>query len=198
MRRGSGEPAKTTPATASAATATHRAAYLPVESSRTDLARHGAPSYARLPRSPGRGRTASVSSARAHRGSRDAVLRRRLAAVDLPQGDDGRRSRGLGRDHRLARLAARSRGHRRGPRAARRRPRPEARRGDLLGSLPGDAAESGLGDREGARGDRERAPRSQGEGPGHPRATSSSAARRGMRSRCTGRTAARRARARSR
>ena len=48
MRRGSGEPAKTTPAAAIVATATHRAAYLPVESSRT-----GAPSYARLLRSPG-------------------------------------------------------------------------------------------------------------------------------------------------
>ncbi len=37
-------------------------------------------------------------------------LRRRLAPVDLPQGDDGRRARRLGGDHGLARLAARPRG----------------------------------------------------------------------------------------
>ena len=54
----------------------------------------------------------------AHEGgdSRDAVLRRRLAAVDLPQGDHGRRARRLERGDRLARLAARPLRHRRGSR----------------------------------------------------------------------------------
>ena len=153
------------------ATATHKTAYLREESSRTDLSlsRHGAPSYARLLRSPGRGRTASVSSARAHRGSRDALLRRRLAAVDLLQGDHGRRSRRLGRDHRLARLAPRSRGGRQGPRAARRRPRSEARRGDLLGSLPRDPAESrARSSRRRSRGSRTRSSISR-QRLGHPR-----------------------------
>ena len=98
------------------------------------------------------------------RAARDALLRRRLASVDLPQGHDGRRRRRLGRDHRLARLAARPRRHRRGPRAARRRPRPARGRADRLGSLPRDAAEPGLGDPEGDRRDRERAARPQGEG----------------------------------
>ena len=41
---------------------------------------------------------------------------------------------------------------------------PAPGRGDLLGSLPRDAPEPGLGHREGARRDRERAPRRQGEG----------------------------------
>ena len=96
--------------------------------------------------------------------ARDALLRRRLASVDLPEGDDGRRARRLGRDHRLARVAARARGDRRGSRAARRRARSAAGRGDLLGSLPRDAPEPGLDHREGARGHRERAARHQGEG----------------------------------
>ena len=44
-------------------------------------------------------------AARENRLARDALLRRRLAAVDLPQGDDGRRARRLGGDHRLAWVA---------------------------------------------------------------------------------------------
>ena len=55
MRRGSGEPAKTTPAAASAATATHTAAYLLVESFRTD--RGGMASH---PTPGSRGRPAAV------------------------------------------------------------------------------------------------------------------------------------------
>ena len=52
---------------------------------------------------------------------RDALLRRGLASLDLPQGDDRRRRRRLGGDHRLARLAPRTCRHRRGSCAARRR-----------------------------------------------------------------------------
>ena len=52
---------------------------------------------------------------------RDALLRRGLAAVDLPQGHDERRSRRLVGDHRLPRIAAGPRGSRRGSRATRRR-----------------------------------------------------------------------------
>ena len=136
-------------------------------------------------------------AARENRLARDALLRRRLASVDLPQGDDGRRARRLGGDHRLARVASRSRRDRRGPLAARRRPRSAAGRGDLLGSLPRDAAEPGLGDREGARRHRERAPRHQGARRSASRCTSSSAGRRASRSRCTGRTAGRRGRVRT-
>ena len=55
-----------------------------------------------------------ILRSREGRPARDALLRRRLAAVDLPQGDDRRRSRRLGGDHRLARLATRVGGHRRG------------------------------------------------------------------------------------
>ena len=90
-----------------------------------------------------RGRAATVCSGIVKVASLETLyLRRRLASVDLPQGDDRRRARRLGRDHRLARLAARARRDRRGSRAARRRPRPAPGRGDLLGSLPRDTRQS--------------------------------------------------------
>src|ERR1700752_4745930 len=54
-------------------------------------------------------------AARENRLARDALLRRRLASVDLPQGDDGRRARRLGGDHGLARVAPWPGGGRRGP-----------------------------------------------------------------------------------
>ena len=50
------------------------------------------------------------------------------------------------------------------PRAARRRTGSPSGRGDPLGSLPADAAEPRLDRAEGARRDRERAPRPEGEG----------------------------------
>ena len=131
-------------------------------SARTGSSRAG---RRRCPRSDGH----RILPQREGRLSRDALLRRRLASLDLPQGDHGRRARRMGRDHRLARLAARTRRHRRGSRATRRRARSATRRGDLLGSLSRHPAEPGLGHREGARRDRERAPRHQGKGARHPR-----------------------------
>ena len=84
--------------------------------------------------------------------------------VALRQGDDRRRARRLVGGDRLARLADRARGRRRGPRAARRRARPARGRGDPLGSLPAHAPEPRLDRAEGDRRDRERAPRPEGEG----------------------------------
>ena len=91
-------------------------------------------------------------------------MRRRLAALALRQGDDRGRARRLVGGHRLARLADRARRRRAGPRAARGRARPARGRGDPLGPLPAHPAEPRLDRPEGDRGDRERAPRPEGEG----------------------------------
>src|SRR5580765_6578871 len=98
------------------------------------------------------------------RADRDALLRRGLASLDLPQGHHRRRRRRLGRDHGFARLAARAGRHRRGSRPAGRRARPTRRRADRLGSLPRHAPEPGIRDPEGDRRDRERPARPQREG----------------------------------
>ena len=91
-------------------------------------------------------------------------MRRRLAAVALRQGDDGRRARRLVGGDRLPRLAHGARGRRLRSCAARRRPRPARVRGDPLGSLSPDAPEPGVDRAEGDRRHRERAARPQGEG----------------------------------
>ena len=118
-------------------------------------------------------------AAREGRLARDAVLRRRLAAVDLRQGDDGRRARRLVRGDRLARLADAGSPASSRPGAARRRPRPARGRGHPLGPLPRDAAEPGL-DRRRRRsaGSRTRCSTSRRRRSAS-RCTSSSAARRG-------------------
>ena len=137
-------------------------------------------------------------SVRENRVARDPVLRRGLASVDLPQGDHRRRARRLGRDHRLARVAARPRGDRRGSRAARRRAGSAAGRGGSTGistARPGRARVASS--RRRSPGSRTRCSTSRRRRSAS-RCTSSSAGRPARRSRCTGRTAARRARARSR
>ena len=101
--------------------------------------------------------------------SRDALLRRRLASLDLPESDDRRWRSRLGGDHRLAWVAARTRRDRRGSRPARRRARSARGRADRLGPLPRDAAKPGLGDPEGDRWDRERIAGSEGKGARNPR-----------------------------
>ena len=105
-----------------------------------------------------------ILSDREGRRARDALLRRGLASVDLPQGDDGRRARRLGGDHGLARLAARPRGHRRGRlrRSSSGVIRGRSRRS--TGSSTARRARARGRRREGDRRDRERAPRPEGEG----------------------------------
>ena len=111
-------------------------------------------------------RACPVSSARREaRLARDPRLRRRLAALALRQGDDGRRTRWLVGGDRLARLAV---GARRRRLATSRRSSSAGIRacggGDPLGSLPAYPSEPRVDRPEGDRRDRERAPRPQGEG----------------------------------
>ena len=163
---------------------------------RTGSARSGCSSPA--PRRCRRSDARRMLRRREGREPRDALLRRRLAALDLPQGDDRRRARRAGpRSRTRTGLLAVSR-DRRGSRARRRRTRSAGRRADVLGSLPAHAAEPRVRDREGDRRGRERAPRHQGEGARRARVRALRRADARRRSRSTGRTAGRRERERGR